>query len=72
MGSAMLDSARQGGLEYIDSHLEMETNKKVRAEMEYMGGKVYKIFRVFGKPLKSASGKTASEHISRLVEAECG
>ena len=42
LGSAMLESARKGGLQYIDSHLEMETNTKVRAEMEYMGGEVYK------------------------------
>jgi len=51
MGTAMLDSARKQKLEYIDSHLEMESNIKVRAEMEYMGGKVYKTYRVFGKSL---------------------
>lgn len=51
LGSAMLESARKGGLQHIDSHLEMETNAKVRAEMEYMGGKVYKTYRVFGKVL---------------------
>ena len=33
IGSAMLDSARKQGLQYIDSHLEMESNSKVRAEM---------------------------------------
>ena len=52
MGSAMLDSAREQGMDTIDSHLEMESNTKVRAEMEYMGGKVYKIYRVFGKCLE--------------------
>ena len=31
MGSAMLESARKGNLKYVDSHLEMETNTKVRA-----------------------------------------
>jgi len=51
MGSAMLESARKQKLEYIDSHLEMESNTKVRAEMEYMGGEVYKTYRVFGKSL---------------------
>lgn len=51
MGSAMLDSARKQKMEYIDSHLEMESNTKVRAEMEYMGGEVYKTYRVFGKSL---------------------
>jgi len=53
MGVAMLESARKGGLRHIDSHLEMESNKKVRAEMEYMGGKVYKIYRVFGKQINT-------------------
>jgi hypothetical protein len=51
MGSAMLDSARKQKMKHIDSHLEMESNTKVRAEMEYMGGEVYKTYRVFGKPL---------------------
>jgi len=71
MGSAMLVSARKGGLEYIDSHLEMESNSKVRAEMEYMGGKVYKTFRVFGKSLKNITKKTAAERIQQLADAEC-
>ena len=53
MGSAMLESAREGKLEYVDSHLEMETNTKVRAEMEYMGGEVYKRFRIFSKSLEA-------------------
>jgi len=57
MGSAMLDSARKQNMEYIDSHLEMESNAKVRAEMEYMGGKVYKRYRVFGKALKKSTKK---------------
>ena len=51
MGAAMLDSARKKKMKYIDSHLEMETNKRVRAEMEYMQGKVYKTYRVFKKSL---------------------
>lgn len=51
MGSAQLESARKLGLKYIDSHLEMETNTKVRAEMEYMGGEVYKTYRIFARSL---------------------
>jgi len=50
-GSALLDSAREQKMQFIDSHLEMETNTKVRAEMEYMGGEVYKKYRIFGKSL---------------------
>jgi hypothetical protein len=39
------------GKTIIDSHLELESNVKVRAEMEKMGGVVYKRFRVFSKNL---------------------
>jgi len=51
MGVKMLASAQEAGLEWIDTHHEMETNVKVRAEMEKMGGKIYKRFRVFQKAL---------------------
>ncbi len=51
MGLKIFESAREAGFEYIDSHHELETNTKVRAEMERMGGQVYKRFRVFQKPL---------------------
>jgi len=52
MGVKMIASAHNQGKTVIDSHLELETNIKVRAEMEKMGGKVYKRFRIFGKDLK--------------------
>ncbi len=51
MGIKMLESAQKAGIEFIDSHLELETNLKMRAEMEKMGGVVYKRFRIFQKPL---------------------
>lgn len=51
MGVKMLESARAAGKTVIDSHLELEYNAKVRAEMEKMGGRVYKRFRIFGKEL---------------------
>lgn len=51
MGTRMIQSAQEAGMEFMDSHHEMETNLKVRAEMEKMGGKVYKRFRVFQKDL---------------------
>jgi GNAT superfamily N-acetyltransferase len=72
MGSAMLESARRGGLDCIDSHLEMESNSKVRAEMEYMGGKVYKVYRLYGKPLKKLSSEESARTKMQLAEAECG
>ncbi len=55
-------------MEYIDSHLEMESNVKVRAEMEYMGGEVYKRYRVFGKVLSKISKEEILE--SKLRQAE--
>ena len=51
MGVKMLQSATLLGKTTIDSHLELEHNTKVRGEMEILGGKVYKRFRVFGKAL---------------------
>jgi len=51
MGIKMLESAKELGFEVIDSHHEMETNVRVRAEMERMGGQVYKKFRVYKKQL---------------------
>ena len=51
MGVKVLQSASEAGMEMIDTHHEMEANVKVRAEMERMGGKIYKKFRAFQKPL---------------------
>lgn len=47
MGTKMLESALQRGIRMINSHLELETNLKVRAEMEKMGGQVCKTYRIF-------------------------
>jgi len=70
MGSAMLESARLQKMQYIDSHLEMESNLKVRAEMEYMSGKVYKKYRVFGKQLDKISEQMDEESGKREVRME--
>lgn len=51
MGVKMLESARALGKTTIDSHLELEDNMKIRAEMEKLGGRVYKRFRIFSKKL---------------------
>jgi len=51
MGNAMLLSAKEAGLLYIDSHNEDESNLKVRAEMERADGELYKRYRVFKKEL---------------------
>ena len=51
MGIKVLIAAYEAGMEKIDTHHEMESNFKVRAEMEKMGGEVYKKFRAFYKML---------------------
>jgi GNAT superfamily N-acetyltransferase len=51
MGVRMILSAQEGGLEVMDTHHELESNVKVRAEMEKMGGKLYKRYRVYQKKL---------------------
>lgn len=51
MGYFMFQSAMKRNFEYIDSHLELELNTKVRKEMEMMNGEVYKRYRVYKKDL---------------------
>jgi hypothetical protein len=51
MGIKMVETATRRKFRVIDSHLELETNYKVRAEMEKMGGKVAKVFRIYQKTL---------------------
>jgi hypothetical protein len=51
MGVKMIQSALDAGYEVMDTHHEMETNVRVRGEMERMGGKIYKKFRVYQKAL---------------------
>jgi GNAT superfamily N-acetyltransferase len=51
MGVKVLQSALEAGYEVIDTHHEMEANVKVRAEMERMGGQIYKKYRVYQKAI---------------------
>jgi len=51
IGFKTIESAQKAGFEFVDSHHELETNLKVRAEMERLGGQVYKRFRIFQKKL---------------------
>jgi len=51
LGKLLLDSAKERGFDYMDSHLELETNTRVRSEMERMGGQVYKRYRIYQKVL---------------------
>jgi hypothetical protein len=49
MGIKVILAASAAGMEMMDTHHEMEANVKVRAEMERMGGTIYKKFRAFYK-----------------------
>jgi GNAT superfamily N-acetyltransferase len=51
MAIKMLESAKELGLEVIDSHLIMEENRPMRAEMERLSAKIYKRYRVYQKKL---------------------
>jgi GNAT superfamily N-acetyltransferase len=51
LGMKIMESARKAGFECVDSHHELESNYKMHAEMERIGGKVYKRFRIFQKKL---------------------
>ncbi len=71
MGKAMLETAKEAGLDHIDSHLEMEMNTKVRAEMEYMGGKVYKTYRIFQKRLDQQPDAVKSAEMESSFSGSC-
>jgi hypothetical protein len=51
MGIKLIESAKKAGKVVIDSHLELENNLKVRAEMEKMNGEVYKRYRIYQRLL---------------------
>jgi len=51
LGTKMLETAIRRGYKEINSHLELETNLKVRAEMERTGGQIYKRYRIYEKKL---------------------
>jgi hypothetical protein len=55
LGYRMFVEARIAGFDYVDSHHELETNLKMHAEMERLGGEVYKRFRIYRKPLDRSS-----------------
>lgn len=51
LGYSLLETCANAGIEYWDSHHELENNAQVRAEMERAQGRIYKRFRIFGKEL---------------------
>jgi GNAT superfamily N-acetyltransferase len=51
MGIKILESAMKEKMEFIDSHLVLENNTRMRAEYERMNGVVHKRYRIFQKAL---------------------
>ena len=51
LGVKTILAASEAGYEMIDTHHEMEANVKVRAEMERLGGTIYKRYRAYFKML---------------------
>lgn len=51
LGVSLMNEAKMAGKTVIDSHLILETNTKMRAEVEKMGGIIYKKFRIYQKPI---------------------
>jgi hypothetical protein len=66
MGYTTIKSALEAGFKVADSHHQLETNTKVRAEMERLGGKVYKRFRIYRKDLHE---KEMSEMEASITES---
>lgn len=55
LGRDIFITALEKKINIVDTHLEMESNYKVRREMEKIGGVVHKKYRVFQKSLTGSS-----------------
>lgn len=51
MGVALMESARRLGMKTMDSHLILEENTLMRAELEKLGGEIRKRYRIFQKEI---------------------
>jgi hypothetical protein len=49
LGVKILEESLNAGLTHIDSHLILEENVKMRAEVEKLGGRIYKRYRIYQK-----------------------
>ena len=52
LGVSLFAAARARGLTHLDSHLIMERNTRMRAELERLGAVVWKRYRVYEKPIR--------------------
>ncbi|HMT28042.1 MAG TPA: hypothetical protein PKD91_02060 [Bacteroidia bacterium] len=51
LGISLMETARGMGMKIMDSHLILEENRLMRAELEKIGGVLYKRYRIFIKKL---------------------
>jgi hypothetical protein len=51
MGISLIESARKADFKYMETHLILENNNKMRSEFERLKVPVYKQFRVFRKEI---------------------
>jgi GNAT superfamily N-acetyltransferase len=51
LGTVLMREAHACGFTHIDSHLVLEDNHRMRAELERLGAVVYKRYRIFRRPL---------------------
>jgi hypothetical protein len=51
LAESLFNAARKRGMTVIDSHVILENNFLMRAEMENLGARMYKRFRVYAKDL---------------------
>ncbi len=51
MGTALLQTSIERGVELMDSHLVLESNQAMCAEYQRIGGEIYKRYRVYKKPI---------------------
>ncbi|MBL0342775.1 MAG: hypothetical protein IPP71_18925 [Bacteroidetes bacterium] len=49
LGISLMKTARSMGMKTMDSHLVLEENRLMRAELEKLGGVIYKRYRIFSK-----------------------
>lgn len=54
LGITLFEAARQRGFTHLDSHLVMERNTRMRAELERLGAVVWKRYQVYEKELNAA------------------
>lgn len=51
LGLELFKEAKNSKLKFIDSHLILETNLRMRAELERLGGMIYKRYRIYQKQI---------------------